>query len=77
MLAGDTIEHRSSLMHRFLLAFFDYCDARVAAVPSNAWAEEIRPSYGSARTPKITHHLGSQGGHNRSASHDHVQSGGP
>jgi hypothetical protein len=28
-------------------------------------------------TPKITHHLGSQGGHNVSAGHDHVQTGGP
>jgi hypothetical protein len=28
-------------------------------------------------TPKITHRLGSQGGHNVSASHDHVQTGGP
>ncbi len=28
-------------------------------------------------TPKITHHLGSPGGHNVSASHDHVQTGAP
>jgi hypothetical protein len=49
---------------------------QLAAEAVTEWVEEIRPSYGTARTPKVTYHLGSRGGHNLSASHDHVQTGG-